>query len=151
MSDPGSIIAAFGKIIGGVQANEMGKHNARVAEANAQESLRGGVMEAAMLRERARRARGQQAAAQAAGGFEIGMGSARRALEESAINEELDALMIGRSAMTRARGYRMQGNAAKVAGRNAMTGGFYGAAAEIQSGMGAFAAVDEQTGYGGGG
>ena len=122
-------VQAVGNLVGGIGAYESGKYNQAAANTMATEAERDGTVEESRIRDAARMAIGQQVAAQGSNGFQQGTGSAIDALTQSQINATLDALTARRQAAAKARGIRIQGAQAYSAGVNAMTQGFFGAAA----------------------
>ncbi|MDX3883608.1 MAG: hypothetical protein QHC65_04240 [Sphingomonas sp.] len=122
-------IAAAGQLIQGVAGYESGRYNRRLARSQAVEAERDGAADEARIREEARLAIGQQLAAQAGSGFEMGSGSALEALTQSQVNATLDALTARRAAASRSRGLRVQGDIAYAQGENALISGIIGAGA----------------------
>jgi len=112
----------LGTLVQGAAGLEAGKYNRDVAYAQADEEIRLGNAEELRVRDAARMQMGTQVASQAESGFATGTGSSLRALEESAINAELDRLNIRRAAQGRSAGLRLQGKMARKAGQQAMTG-----------------------------
>lgn len=114
MADPisaGLLIAGTAlKVHGQISA---GVHNKRVAYARAQEEERAGSQKELQIRAVARKAIGEQVAAQASNGFLGDTGSALEALAESQINRESDVLNVRREAMGRAQSLRAEGDYAK--------------------------------------
>lgn len=125
---PLMVAGAAVKGIGGIAA---GNFNAKVANRQADEELAIGAAEEEGVRDAARLQMGLQSAAQAESGFVPGTGSALGALEESAINAELDRMTIRRAATGRAQGLRLQGKMAKREGRMAAVEAAIGAASSI--------------------
>ncbi len=111
--------------------NSAGVHNKRVAYAQASEEELAGSQKELRIRESARKAIGQQVAAQAGNGFLGGTGSALDALAESQINAELDVLTIRREAMSRAKSLRDQGDMAKREGQMNAIGSILGGASSL--------------------
>jgi hypothetical protein len=136
---------AAGQVIGGVGQYEAGKYNAKVANTQAIELERAGASEEERVREAARMQMGQQIAAQAGGGFQIGTGSALDALTQSQVNAALDALTIRREAAGRARAQRISGAIAKSQGENALVSGMLGAATTIANTNADWAAARQGT------
>lgn len=126
-------IQAFGQLLSGVASMESGKFNRKVAKTNAVNALRDGEMEAARIRDRARLAMGEQIGRQAASGFEVGTGSSLDALRESAVEAELDQMLVRRRAAMAAQAHRTQGKIAYAQGYNAMVAGHFGAAGTIDN------------------
>lgn len=116
-----------GAVVKGVAGYQAGKYNRAAARSEAISVERQGVAEEARIREAARMAMGQQLAAQAENGFQIGTGSALDALNQSAVNATLDALTARRSAASKARSVRAGGEVAYAQGKNALVGELIGA------------------------
>lgn len=124
---------AAGSIFKGVAANNAGKFNQQVDQANAVDALRDGTEQVSQIRTNARLKLGQQIGAQAESGFEVGTGSALDNLLESQTNSELDAMDARRQAQSRYDAYMLQGQAARKEGKNALIGGLIGAAGSVAS------------------
>jgi hypothetical protein len=136
---------AAGQVISGVGQYEAGKYNAKVANTQAIEIERNGAAEEERTREAARMQMGQQIAAQAGGGFQLGTGSALDALTQSQVNAALDALTIRREAAGRARSQRISGSIAKAQGENGLVTGMLGAATTIANTNADWAAARQGT------
>lgn len=132
---------AAGSIFKGVAANNAGKFNQKVDDANAVDALRDGTEQVSQIRTNARLKIGQQIGAQAESGFEIGTGSALDNLLESQTNSELDAMDARRQAQSRYDAYKLQGQAARSEGKNALIGGLIGAAGSVASGISNYASA----------
>lgn len=130
---------AGGQMFKGVAANKAGKFNQKVDEVNAINALREGTAQASRIRDAARISAGRQVGAQAESGFEIGTGSAIDSLMESQTNAELDAMDAMRTARSRYDAYMLQGQQARKEGKNALIGGFIGAAGSLASGINDYA------------
>lgn len=143
-------LQAAGNVINGVGQYEAGKYNAKVANTQAIELERSGAAEEERTREAARMQMGQQVAAQAGGGFQLGTGSALDALTQSQINASFDALTIRREAAGRARAQRISGAIAKSQGENALVSGMLGAATTIANSNSDWAAARSGTHRAGG-
>ena len=151
---PGMIFSALqagATVAQGDAARSAGKFQARVAEANAQQSIRDGEAEAGSIRDAVRRARGEQMAAQGSGGFEVNTGSALTALRESLIAGELDIAEARRQARSRAASYRAGGAIAKAEGQNRFVGSLFGAAGALAGAARDWASMPAEYGYRGGG
>lgn len=83
--------------------------NARLAESSAQQELLRGQKEASRLKLRGGQIKAAQAAAQAANGVDLGVGSAAEVRASSEILKEIDANQIEANAVMSAWGYRVQG------------------------------------------
>lgn len=138
--------AAAGPIFKGIAANNAGRFNQQVDDANAIDALREGDAQALKVRDNARITTGRQIGAQGESGFEVGTGSAIDNLMESQTNAELDAMDVQRQARSRYNSYMLQGQAARSEGKNALIGGLIGGAAAVASGASNYA-----TSKGGGG
>lgn len=120
-----------GSLVKGAAGLEAGKYNRDVAYAQAKDELIVGNAEELRVRDAARMQMGMQIAGQAESGFAPGTGSSLRALEESAINAELDRLNIRRAAQARSAGLRIQGKMALKQGKMARTMGYIEAGASV--------------------
>jgi hypothetical protein len=92
--------------------------NARLAEMQAQDTIKRGDEDAAAYKKQVKQVIGSQRAAMAAQGIELDSGSALDIQEETAGIGALDALTIKNNAWREAWGYRMQ--ASSMAGQGAM-------------------------------
>lgn len=100
-------------------------YNANVAEQQALDAQRRGIMEAGERRAQTRQQIGRQRTALAASGVDVSSGSALDIFADTAAYGELDAQTIQSNAMREAYGYRtqssnqrFQGSVANQAGRN---------------------------------
>ncbi len=139
-----------GSLIQGAAGMEAGKFNRDVANAQAKDELIVGNAEELRVRDAARMQMGMQITGQAESGFVPGTGSSLRALEESAINAELDRLNIRRAAQGRASGLRTQGKMALQEGKMARTGSYINAAGTLAEALEKAAAGGGGGGGGGG-
>lgn len=140
MADPATIglgLSIGSKLLGGLGSLKAGKAQKRQAFEQAREAENTGEANVLRIREQARKAIGEQAAAQAGNGFLGGTGSAIDALQESQVNAALDALQVRRDAAMRARSYRAEGKQALKAGKYALAESMLGAAGS------AFGAADD--------
>lgn len=131
MADPvtiGTALAIGGKLVKGVGAMKAGKANKRAMFAQAREAENVGETNVLRIRDEARKAIGQQAAAQSSNGFLGDTGSAIDALSESQINAALDALTVRRDAAMKAQSYRAEGKQAQKRGNYALAESMLGAA-----------------------
>lgn len=126
-----NFIQAGGSIIAGNAAYAAGRYNKRTADQNAQVIETDAAAEGEAARAEARQIMGEAVAAQGAGGFQIGTGSALEALRESAINAELDVRTLRRKGKTAADAQRASGSLALMEGRAARTAGYISAAASV--------------------
>jgi hypothetical protein len=132
---------AVGKVIEGSSYLQQGKYNYAISEENALDVERDAAEQAAFNREQVRKAFGEQVAAQAGSGLEMGTGSAVDQLMDSQVNGMLDAMMIRRQGATQARAIRQQGTLAKMQARTQATASYFGAAKAL---------TDKMTSYAGG-
>jgi hypothetical protein len=131
--------AAGGQIFKGIAANNAGKFNQSVDQANAVDALREGTEQTQRIRDAGRINLGRQFGAQAESGFEVGTGTAIDSLLESQTNSELDAMDTMRQARSRYNAYMLQGQQARSEGHNALIGGLIGAAGSVASGLNNYA------------
>ena len=106
-----------GSLLKANSANKAGNANRAIAYGQAREEEAVGAARELRIREAARKAIGDQVAAQASNGFQGGTGSALDALAESQTNAVLDAMTVRREAAGRARSLRAEGDQARSAGR----------------------------------
>lgn len=136
-----TIMGGVGAIQQGQAASASAKYNAQVADMNAKmadraakDALERGAMEEQKQRQKTAQIMGQQTAAMAANGVDIGFGSPLDLLVDTATLGELDALTIRTNAYREDRDLRQQGeNYRGQAAMNrsqassARTGGYLGA------------------------
>lgn len=122
---------AVGKLAEGTAYLDQGKANRRIAERNALYAQRDATAEESRVRAEARAAIGGQLAAQGAGGFQMGTGSALELLKESQTNAMLDVLTARRKGRTEGDALRYQGAMAQAEGQARATASYFGAAKSI--------------------
>jgi len=127
----GQILSGAGKAFEGFGALSAGNYNRDAYEEQAQDELRTSNAQALIVRDRARKAIGEQAAAQGSNGFQVGTGTALDALHESQVNAALDVLEVQRQGQARANAYRTRGAIEATKGRNALVGALLGGAKDI--------------------
>lgn len=141
-------IAAGGQIYGGLSANAASNYEAAVATQNRNLELaaRGNALERGEQEQtrhwrRVAQAYGEQAAAQAASGLDVGYGSPADNLADVMMIGYEDSRTISQNTVNEIRGYEMnaanylmQGRAAKSRGRAALIGAGFGVASTILGG-----------------
>ncbi len=120
-------LAVGGSVLKGVGGLKAGKQNKRALYGQAREAENTGAAQELRIREEARRALGQQVAAQWGNGFTGDSGSALDAVTESQVNAAMDALSVRREAAAKARGYRAEGDQRLREGKMALAQGLIGA------------------------
>ena len=120
-------VAAGASILKGVGGFMSARHNAKMLKRQAREEQNAGAAQSLRVAEEARRAIGQQLAAQNANGFVGGSGSALDALTESQVNAALDAMTIRRDAAVKAAGLRSEARDQKRQGWFSLAEGLLGA------------------------
>ncbi|WP_061780750.1 hypothetical protein [Sphingomonas sanguinis] len=133
---------AVGKVIEGSSYLSQGRYNWEISERNALEADRDAAEQVAFNREQVRKAFGDQIAAQATSGLEMGSGSALDQLMDSQVNGMMDAMAIRRQGAVQAASYRQQGTLAKMQAKTQATASYFGAAKAL---------TDKMTSYAGGG
>jgi hypothetical protein len=128
-------VEAVGSLVSGVAQSAKAHQAASVDRANAQIAENQADSEAAAIRERARRLAGQNRAAAGASGVDI-TGSFADALDDSAINAELDAMTSEYEGKMQSRNYRSQAAAEDSAASGALVGGAFSAGTQALSGYG---------------
>lgn len=118
-----------------------GKQNKKALYAQSREELAAGAAKELRIRETARKAIGEQVAAQFSNGFLGGTGSALEALTESQVNATLDALQVRREASARAQGLRSEGDMRARQGTLDAVGALVGTASAISGMQADWAAV----------
>lgn len=114
-------------VIGGVGSFLSSRHNSKVLKAQAREEESAGALQSLRIAEEARRAIGQQLAAQGSNGFLGGSGSALDALTESQVNAALDAMTVRREAGMKAKSLRGEAKSQRRQGAFALAQGLLGA------------------------
>ena len=119
---------------------QVAEQNAELSEFKAQQAATIGSVQEERMRSRARQMVGQQRAAIAANGVEVGSGTALDLVSETALFGEEDALMTRFNAMNEAWGlraqavdYRNEGRAARTRGQNEATGTYLTTGANMAS------------------
>lgn len=126
-------LMAGGKLVEGIAGLRAGKQQNKVLKAQARDTIATGNAQALQARDSARKAIGEQVAAQFGNGFLGGTGSALDYLHESQVNAALDALEIRRQAENKAASLRYEGKLRVQEGRNALSGALLGAASSMAS------------------
>lgn len=114
-------------VVGGVGSFLSSRHNSKVLKAQAREEESAGALQSLRIAEEARRAIGQQLAAQSSNGFMGGSGSALDALTESQVNAALDAMTVRRDAAMKAKSLRGEAKSQRRQGAFALAQGLLGA------------------------
>lgn len=148
----GTVAAAAGTAYGGLAANAQGKYEAKVADQNARlaaeqsrDAKERGMLDAQKLDREYSQAQGQQRAAMAANGIDVGFGSAEAVQQDTAMMRGEDRGAHDRNVYNEMRGldinasnYRSQSQAARMKGKNAMVGSFISASGSLLSGASQF-------------
>lgn len=137
-----------GKLVQGVGGMAAANANSRALKEQARGELAAGTREEERLRENARKAMGEQVAAQFGNGLMGGTGSALDALRESKINAALDALTIRRAAREKSDALLARAKQEKRAGRLSLVSSILGAGSAAMGGSADWA--DARRGMGGG-
>lgn len=130
----GPAISAVGSVVGGIHAKQAGDQNRTALYGQALEEEGAGNAQAIRIKEQARKAIGEQAAAQWGNGFTGGSGSALDALTESQVNATLDMMQVRRDAAAKARSLRAEGDMRAQQGRFALAEGIISGAAKLAGG-----------------
>lgn len=134
-------VAATGKIVGGIQSAATARYQARVAERNAslaveqgRDAQQRGQLEASRAYRRIGQVKGQQIAAMAANGIDLGFGSALQVQQDSAMIGAEDVGQIYKATSGEFRGfdisasnYRAQSQGGRQAARGALVGAVFDA------------------------
>jgi hypothetical protein len=158
-------VSAAGAIMGGLQANAMGKYQQEVAEQNAdiardsaKDSIERGHEESLALGRRIGAVKGQQTAAAAANGVDVGYGSAAQMAEDTAMLGREDQQALFRNVNERTKGFAIQahnfvteGKAARYRGKQQLIGSFFDAGSSLISGFQQSGAIKAKLGVTGGG
>lgn len=125
---PLALIGGGLKIYGSMKA---GAQNKAAAYAAAHEEEIAGAAKELQIREAARKAIGEQLAAQGSNGFMGGTGSALDALTESQVNMALDVQRVRRAAASKALSLRTTGNMARSQGVLDAVGALVGTGSQV--------------------
>jgi hypothetical protein len=142
-------VQAGGALYSGMAANAQGKHDAQVARMNAQQEIDAahdsviqGQGERRDFWRKVSQTKGQQIAAMAANGIDVGFGSGARLQEDTQMLAEDDATNLYRNIEARTKGHAINANnyveqakAAKSAGKSALIGSMFSAAGSLMSGF----------------
>lgn len=138
-------LQAGGSVLGGINANQQGKYEAAVARNNAKMSVDAarqseeiGHNEARDYWRQVSQTKGDQVAALAANGIDVGFGTAVRMQEDTKMLSREDAANLYRNINERTKGsliqasnYRSEAKAAKAKGKAAMIQGIIGGATSL--------------------
>jgi len=127
----GPVLSAVGTVMGGIAAKKAGQQNQAALYGQAIEEENAGNAQALRIKEQARRAIGEQVAAQWGNGFTGGSGSALDALTESQVNATMDMMQVRRDAEAKARSLRTEGDQRASAGKWALAESIVGAGAKL--------------------
>lgn len=142
-------MSAAGSLVGGMQALAQGNYESSIARQNvrlenerANESTLRGREEARNLYRRVSEVKGQQVAAMAANGIDVGYGSGLRTQQDTALLAQEDADALYRNVSERTRGFDIgasnfaaEGRAAKFRGRSAMVNSVFEAGSSLMGGF----------------
>ncbi|PNU05805.1 hypothetical protein [Novosphingobium guangzhouense] len=128
------VAAVAGNVIKGVGGFVASRQQSKALKRQAREEENAGAAQSLRIRDQARKAIGQQLAAQSSNGFMGGTGSALDALTESQVNGALDAMTVIRDAGTKAQALRYEAKMRRTEGNFALASGLVGAASSV-SGM----------------
>jgi len=126
---------AAGGIVNGIETNRAARAQANVDEENARLSILDGEQQALATAKDARMAAGAQLAGLAADGVALGTGTASDLLAESIYQGELEKMNIRTRATRQAANLQQQADDRRKAGRAALIGGIFGAAASAIKGV----------------
>lgn len=141
--------------MGGLQANAQGKYESNIAKRNAaleveaaRESVLAGQDERRAFWRKIGQVKGQNLAAMAANGIDVGYGSAQRLQDDTAILASEDAKNLYGNIEKRTRGHHInasnfvaEAKAARQRGKAALTQSFFGAASSLLGGATQYASL----------
>lgn len=130
-----------GSLLQGWGAMSAGNYNRDAAYAAARDAEMTGVAQEEVVRNRGRKAIGEQAAALAGNGFSGNSGTALDLLHESQVNAVLDVLEVRRQATSRATNLRTTGDMAAYQGKQSAVASLLGGAANLAAQRSDWAAV----------
>jgi hypothetical protein len=146
--------------MGGLQANAQGKYDAQIARRNAalevesaHESVLAGQGERRDFWRKVGQVKGQQIAAMAANGIDVGFGAGERIQQDTELLADDDATNLYRNIEQRTRGhvinagnYREEAKAARARGKAALTSSLFGAASSLMGGFSQAAGIKAKVG-----
>jgi hypothetical protein len=141
-------VSAAGQVMSGLQAKAQGRYEAQVASMNeglaadaARQSITAGQSERTDFWRKVGSLKGQQIAAMAANGIDVGYGIGQRTQDDTQFLANEDARNLYGQIDQRTKGhlidasnYKAEGVAAKARGNNAFTSSLFGAASTILGG-----------------
>jgi hypothetical protein len=144
-----AVASAAGQVMQGMQARAQGNYEAQVDKMNAgleveaaHQSVIAGQSERRDFWRKVAQVKGQNIAAMAANGIDVGFGSAERLQEDTQLLANDDATNLYRNIEERTRGhlidasnYKSQAVAAKAKGKAALTSSYFGAASSLLGGL----------------
>jgi hypothetical protein len=128
-------LQVVGGVVGGVEQDRAARAGARVDEENARLALLEAEQQADATRTEERRQAGEMITVMGGSGVQLGSGSAADVLAQSAYQRELEVLNIRRRATREARGLQQAADDKRKAGKAAIIGGLFGAAATALQGV----------------
>ena len=142
-------IQGAGSLYAGMAANARGKYESEVAKRNAEmeveaahESILAGRDERTAFWRKVSQVKGQQIAAMAANGIDVGFGTAERIQEDTQMLANADAKNLYRNIEERTRGHQInatnfvtEAKAARQRGRAALVGSVFSAGSSLLSGF----------------
>lgn len=128
-------LSVAGKLTEGIEANRAARAQANVDEENGRLSVLEGEQQAQRTREDERMQAGAMLAAMGGDGVQLGSGSAADVLAESAYQRELEVLNLRTRAIGQARNLNQSADDRRKAGRAALIGSVFGAAATALEGV----------------
>lgn len=131
-------LAVGGALLKGSSALKAGNFNNRLAQYNAHQIETEGAADELDIANQGRALEGQQIVSQAGSGFDLGTGSGLDLLRQTETETSFDILKRRRQSRADAINQRLQGQAAKKAGRGAFVGSLIEAASAGVSYAGGF-------------
>jgi hypothetical protein len=155
-----SVVSGAGMIMQGQQAKAQGKYESQLAEVNrgievdsAHQSIIAGQDERRDFWRKVSSLKGQQVAAMAANGIDVGFGAGERTQSDTQMLANDDAKNLSRQIEERTKGhliqasnYHSQGVAAKQRGKDAFTSSLFGAAGTVLGGISQAAGMKSKMG-----
>lgn len=159
----GAAMSAAGSVFGGMQANQQGKYESKLAKRNAarevasaRDSIEQGEGERRQFFRQIGEVKGQNIASMAANGIDVDFGSAGRFQQDTQMLADEDAANLYRNINARTQGhvvnasnYVEQAKAARARGKSAMVSGLIQGAGSIMAGVSQFGALKAKAGAGG--
>lgn len=134
----GPILSAVGTIVGGQQANDVGRYNGRLLDEQARNTTRATIDRENVQRDRNAQDFAAQGAALSQAGVDASTGSALIGVAQGYRDADMDALMSRYEGLMQARDQRIAAGQARYQGRVAKRASYFSAATQLASAAGGY-------------